>query len=241
MILLTCDNCDKQLRLRDELAGKRIKCPDCDELLEVPVAGRKPPAAKTPPPKAAKVKKQIVVEDDDEYEDDEDDVRPLTKGKKRGADGKPSAVIFIVGLILAVAGLAATAACIYFSVMASRDADNKDGDRRTKEGDLQNLERMIREAGDQRTREQKAANQQDLDQMTSELDRLTREVNNANSSSTKYMILAVVSGVFFLVGAGLRGYHHIAMKNWMAEHHGVGKKKRRRDDDDDDEDDEDDD
>src|SRR5436190_17068172 len=36
MIPLTCDECDKSLKLRDELAGKKIKCPGCGASLTVP-------------------------------------------------------------------------------------------------------------------------------------------------------------------------------------------------------------
>ena len=31
-----CENCDKKLKVKDELAGKRIKCPDCGSPTAVP-------------------------------------------------------------------------------------------------------------------------------------------------------------------------------------------------------------
>src|SRR5262245_8783415 len=37
-ITLPC-NCGRTLKLRDELAGKRIKCPSCEAILKVPEAG----------------------------------------------------------------------------------------------------------------------------------------------------------------------------------------------------------
>lgn len=33
-----CPNCDKKLKAKDELAGKRIKCPGCGQVLSVPAA-----------------------------------------------------------------------------------------------------------------------------------------------------------------------------------------------------------
>ena len=40
-IEVTCPECDKELRLKDELAGKKVKCPGCAEVLAVP-SGEKP-------------------------------------------------------------------------------------------------------------------------------------------------------------------------------------------------------
>ena len=45
------DDCRKPLRVRDELAGKRVKCPQCGQLVTAPTSS---PAAKTPAPKAKK-------------------------------------------------------------------------------------------------------------------------------------------------------------------------------------------
>lgn len=43
-----CENCDKKLKVKDELAGKRIKCPDCGSPTGVPAA--KSPAKQAPKP-----------------------------------------------------------------------------------------------------------------------------------------------------------------------------------------------
>ena len=37
-ISLSCPECDNSLRLRDDLAGKRIKCPGCEAVIRVPSA-----------------------------------------------------------------------------------------------------------------------------------------------------------------------------------------------------------
>src|SRR5438094_511236 len=106
MIQLTCDHCEKNLRLRDELAGRRIKCPGCGGTLTVPLLDEQgddmpPPKKKEPaftPVKPAPARQ--ISDDDDE---DDADMR-MAKGKKAG---KPSPIFLILGLILGLGGLVA--------------------------------------------------------------------------------------------------------------------------------------
>ncbi|MBC8116611.1 MAG: hypothetical protein H7062_19635 [Candidatus Saccharimonas sp.] len=35
-IRASCDSCGKQLKVRDEAAGKRVKCPDCGSVVQIP-------------------------------------------------------------------------------------------------------------------------------------------------------------------------------------------------------------
>ncbi len=95
-VQLTC-SCGKQLKVRDELAGKRIKCPACGEALlvkEQAIAAR--PKAKTPPvgeddePRPRKGRKEEdetprrkkVPVDDEAAEDDEEEApRPRKKSR----------------------------------------------------------------------------------------------------------------------------------------------------------------
>lgn len=37
-IKVSCDSCGKDLKVRDEAAGKRVKCPDCGSVIRVPQA-----------------------------------------------------------------------------------------------------------------------------------------------------------------------------------------------------------
>jgi prepilin-type processing-associated H-X9-DG protein len=37
-IMFTCNQCGKQLQVKDDYAGKRVKCPDCESVLEAPPA-----------------------------------------------------------------------------------------------------------------------------------------------------------------------------------------------------------
>lgn len=72
-ITIVCPECDKSLRLRDDLAGKRIRCPGCQEVVTVPAASKsassRPAAANKPKgaskpqesrPKAGKSKPKAV-------------------------------------------------------------------------------------------------------------------------------------------------------------------------------------
>jgi len=69
-ISLTCE-CGKKLAVKDELAGKRVKCPGCGDLLTVPSLSEKEP-----------VKRPATAAADDE--EDQDEERPLKKKKKKG-------------------------------------------------------------------------------------------------------------------------------------------------------------
>jgi multidrug resistance efflux pump len=76
-ISLTCE-CGKQLRVKEELAGKRVKCPGCQEILMVPIFGT-PTLAK-----AAKAKNAAPApEDADERQDS-----PATPWNRLGPNGR---------------------------------------------------------------------------------------------------------------------------------------------------------
>ncbi len=96
-----CPDCDKPLRLRDDLAGKKIKCPKCSHPFVVP-----DPANETipfeaeeelPPPK--KALKRNRVEDD---EDDDDDDRPRKRRGDRDEGDAPTPMEPIVWVIIAI-------------------------------------------------------------------------------------------------------------------------------------------
>jgi hypothetical protein len=91
-----CDDCGKKLRLRDDLAGKRIKCPGCGEPLTVTAALEE--IEDEPPPRKTAVRsadarpaiKRSRDDDEDERpapkrrrdEDDEEDERPAAKRRR---------------------------------------------------------------------------------------------------------------------------------------------------------------
>jgi hypothetical protein len=68
---LTCE-CGKKLAVKEELAGKRVKCPACESLITVPpLSGEPPPLKRSAAP----------IDDDAERDDDEE--RPRKKKKKK--------------------------------------------------------------------------------------------------------------------------------------------------------------
>ncbi len=115
---VTCD-CGKRLQVKDNLAGKRIRCPECQELLTVPAAeepeeeelDEEPAPKKKAPAKVtarapAKPARRPEPEDDEEEEDE----RP--RGKSKGKKGKKATqsssnlvlLLGIGGAILVLAG-----------------------------------------------------------------------------------------------------------------------------------------
>jgi ribosomal protein S27E len=81
MIQLKCPHCSKEMRVADEHAGKKIRCPACKEVLALPAAQTAVQSAaprKAPAPIAKKTPPPVPVEDDDDVpmleaiEDDEE-------------------------------------------------------------------------------------------------------------------------------------------------------------------------
>lgn len=80
-ITVSCDGCDKRYQVKDELAGKRIKCPNCQDVLTV---GGQPPAA--PAKRKPKPKPADDFDEDDDLEDDDDDFDSPPRSKRRVAE-----------------------------------------------------------------------------------------------------------------------------------------------------------
>jgi hypothetical protein len=108
MIHITCQHCSRDIRVADEHAGKRIRCPGCKEVLTLPAAAAAPQPAKaapvpssikkTAPPPIPKRRPpedddeeiavaEAVDEDEDEDEDDEPRPRKRKRRKRRGRQG----------------------------------------------------------------------------------------------------------------------------------------------------------
>ena len=68
MLDVSCPNCDKELKVPSEFAGKRVKCRGCEEVFTIKAAGKpKPPARKPDPkPEPKPEPKPPVAEDDDD-------------------------------------------------------------------------------------------------------------------------------------------------------------------------------
>jgi ribosomal protein S27E len=109
MIHITCQHCTRDIRVADEHAGKKIRCPGCKEVLVLPAAAPAvKPAKAAPAPSPSPIKKAAPPpvpkrrppEDDDEEiavaeavaEDEDDEPRPRKrkrlKRRSRGRKGR---------------------------------------------------------------------------------------------------------------------------------------------------------
>ena len=240
MITHSCPKCEKQLRLRDDLAGKKIKCPECGKVLTVPEPdGEEAAVRKAPSPKKrprdeeddAPRKKKRPREEDDEVPDEDDEDRPSKKKKKSDGPAKPSILLMIAGMVLAIGGLIAMSAFIVLAKRANDDYESRESGISTLKVDADRADKFganpnIGEAAKKQFEEQRRKYAAERD----EIDNVVRPRIQRN------IIIAVLFGVIFLIGVGVRGYHHFAMNRWHKEHHGVGKKKRRRDEEDEEDD-----
>jgi len=83
-ISATCDSCKESFRARDELAGKRVKCPKCKSPMAIPQAtskpARKPKPAATKPKSKPKPKPKPVAMDPMEALLNEANIGPINRG-----------------------------------------------------------------------------------------------------------------------------------------------------------------
>lgn len=121
-IRISCDECPFTTNVQDAYAGKRVKCPKCQSVIQVPVPARETEGVGDDEPVArpnTKAKPRVVVNDEDDAprpkpkkkpvvleEDDEDDVpRPKKRKDRRNekqSEGGKSRVWLFVGIGAAV-------------------------------------------------------------------------------------------------------------------------------------------
>jgi hypothetical protein len=137
---VTC-SCGKTLRVDDSLAGKRIRCSDCQGVLTLPpLADVVPPraqiksaprAASPPPARPRQEDEEPRPSRDRRYEDEEDDReerRPRRKRKRKAKAGPAAAWVIVGGSILG--GVLLLAGLIVFVVIAgTRGQDTRQGPR----------------------------------------------------------------------------------------------------------------
>src|SRR4051812_48590807 len=81
-ISIACPHCDWKGRVKDELAGRKGKCPTCGELIPIPLKG-------TPPPVPAGA--MAAVDDAPDVVDDADIVEEPPSRSKSGIRPAPAA------------------------------------------------------------------------------------------------------------------------------------------------------
>jgi len=82
-LVIRCTNsaCGKAMRIKDELVGRKVRCPACGSVIETPpnpALSEKSPKAPSPPSKTHK--SQLGHEDDDEEQEVTDDYAPKLRG-----------------------------------------------------------------------------------------------------------------------------------------------------------------
>lgn len=84
-ISVVCEDCDKKYNVKDELAGKKIRCKDCQSILIVPALEDDDPFAgvdlKSTGKSLPKRRRRDEDDDDDDAEDYDDDSRPVRRSK----------------------------------------------------------------------------------------------------------------------------------------------------------------
>ena len=143
-IAVVCSKCSAKLSAPDSAAGKRVKCPKCQNAIAVPqalpaepefeVVEDEPQPAKKP---ATKPKVKAVVELDDEDEaprtkrrvndDDEDDDQPKKKKRRNRDDDEQGGVSMTRNIVMGVILLILLAVAAY--VFYDRNQKQKEADQ----------------------------------------------------------------------------------------------------------------
>jgi hypothetical protein len=115
-ISFTCLSCERGLKVRDELAGRKVKCPRCGAVAAVPAAGSQAVAA-SPPRQGARQSAGAVREGaptvarrkrpSREEEDDAEERRPRKKKRKKSNTGLwiglgAGGVALVVGVVVLI-------------------------------------------------------------------------------------------------------------------------------------------
>jgi uncharacterized Zn finger protein (UPF0148 family) len=93
-ISFSCPACDRPLKVKDELAGRKVKCPKCGEGVVVPAEEEDEKAAVGPPPKKSRPQ-----------EHDEEEDRPRKKKKKKKQQDSKMPLILLAGGGLLLVGI----------------------------------------------------------------------------------------------------------------------------------------
>jgi predicted Zn finger-like uncharacterized protein len=139
--VISCPSCQKQLKVKDELIGRTVKCPGCQETFTAQVAAAPGPAGEEI---VEKPRKQMALppEEEDEDEaarrpvrrraaDDEGDDRPSRR--RRGRPMEPHRGIVV--LLLGIGGLVVCAPLsIVAWIMGNKDLKEIDEGRMDPEG-----------------------------------------------------------------------------------------------------------
>lgn len=122
-IAVSCRECGRRFKARDELAGRKVKCPECGEPVRVPEEQDEPAVSAGPPPRRSRPPEHEDAEPSPRRrsrrdEDDDEDERP--RKKKESNKG------LIIGLC-AGGGVVLIGAVVLIIILTSGGGDDKKG------------------------------------------------------------------------------------------------------------------
>jgi predicted Zn finger-like uncharacterized protein len=124
---ITCPDCDTPLKLKDSLAGKRVRCPRCGDAFQVPEedADASDDEVEVPTARPAPPRRPPARDDDD---DDEQEVVPRRRKKaRRAASSKSQNTVLVWGALIG-GGVLFVAAAVLVVVLALRRGDEMSAD-----------------------------------------------------------------------------------------------------------------
>lgn len=103
-IQVACSSCNATLKAPDHAAGKKVRCPKCQNELLIPSTGGQEfaPAATMPPPVPNPPAPAVRGNDDDDFEEER---RPRRKSGKIPANAPNKMVIGILAIVLGSLGI----------------------------------------------------------------------------------------------------------------------------------------
>jgi DNA-directed RNA polymerase subunit RPC12/RpoP len=111
MIVFRCSRCGKKVRVKEDVAGRKVKCPHCGELALVPACATEDEGdERIQESRALPSKGKVARQADHDHNDDDGDRPPPKRHKKSRDDGaaeRPSSVKWVLGITLVVVGLGA--------------------------------------------------------------------------------------------------------------------------------------
>ncbi len=108
-ITFSCTGCGRTLKVADELAGRKAKCPQCQAILYIPAG---PAAAVTPAPAAPERRRIAPVPPPEEYDDRapggdyEEEARPISRRRKKKKSMLVPVLLIVGAGILLLGGVA---------------------------------------------------------------------------------------------------------------------------------------
>jgi predicted Zn finger-like uncharacterized protein len=140
--IVNCPQCDRKLRVPDELLGKKVKCPTCGNTFTAEVAEPPLPPPPAPEPESRRALAPppgLTDPREDDYEDDYEEkprTSPLARPRRSRVDVEPHR-----GTLILVLGILGLVVCIFLApfawIMGNHDLAEMRSGRMDREGEGQ--------------------------------------------------------------------------------------------------------